>query len=98
MAHDIQTADAQLRSYLHAELSDFVATYEGIALAGGDTELAAYTRKSFQPRLDALLSGAEVPSISRYELPDWHPESPVHGHGDPGDRFTLGPDDVVRAT
>jgi hypothetical protein len=95
MAHDIQSADAQLRGYLHAELSDFVSTYENIALAGGDTELAVYTRKSFQPRLDALLTGEEVPLICRYELPDWHGEATCHG-GDPGDRFTLGPDDVLR--
>jgi hypothetical protein len=95
VAHDIQSADAELRGYLHAELADFVETYVNIALASGDTELATYTQRSHQMRLDARLEGREVRFINRSDLPDWHPESPKHG-GDPDDRFSLGPDDVLR--
>jgi hypothetical protein len=89
-------ADARLRNYLHAELADFVATYVNIALASGDTKLVDHTRKLFQPRLDALLEGREVRSINRYDLLDWHNESPKLSRRHPLDKFSLGPDDVLR--
>ena len=87
-------ANPDLRDYIHAETADFVSTYINIALAAGDTELADYTRRSWQGRLDALLEGRAV-ELHRYELPDWCEASPKHG-GDPCDRFELGPDDVLR--
>jgi hypothetical protein len=87
--------NAQLRDYLHADLCDFVQMYESKALAAGDVELASCTRTVHQARLDALLEGREVRGISRFSLPDWHPESTKYG-GDPGDRFTLGSDDILR--
>jgi hypothetical protein len=46
------------------------------------------------PVCDALLEGRAI-EISRYELPDWHLESPKHG-GNPHDRFVLDADDVLR--
>lgn len=90
----VPDAEPDLRAYLNGEAQDFVQTYITIALAAGDTELATYMRKSWQGRLDALLEGRAV-QLHRYDLPDWHDQSPVNG-GDPGDMFELGPDDVLR--
>ena len=87
--------NAQLRDYLHADLADFVQTYESKALAAGDIALASCKRTVHQARLDALLEGREVKGIPRWDLPDWHPESAKYG-GNPYDRFTLGADDVLR--
>jgi hypothetical protein len=86
-------ADAKLRNYLHASYADlremFSKTLPDDRTADGRSVWQIWT-----PIVDALLGGRAV-RISRYELPDWHNESPKHG-GDPGDRFELGPDDVLR--
>ena len=50
--------------------------------------------KSGLPLLMLCWEGRAV-EISRYELPDWHSESPKYG-GDPGNRFVLDVDDVLR--
>lgn len=86
-------ADTQLRDYLLAAAVDFrqlmSSTLEGHTIEGGET-----VWDHLSGRVDALYAGEEV-VISRYELPDWHPKSPKHG-GDPGDRFELGSDDILR--
>lgn len=96
MAYSVEKPDADLRGYLHGWLADFVERTVNNALRDEDPEFADYARKVHQPRLDALLEGREVKHISRGNLPDWHPESPLYG-GDPGDYFTLSaePDDVL---
>jgi len=94
MAHDTLSSDAQLRDYLLAAAVDFrelmSSTLEGHRIENGET-----VWEHLSHRVDALLAGAEVTMFGRFELPDWHPESPCHG-GDPGDRFALGPDDILR--
>ena len=87
------TSDPSLRDYLLGEFVDFremcSTTLEGYRIENGETVWQHLSR-----RIDALLDGREV-TINRYQLPDWHDESPKHG-GDPADRFTLGPDDILR--
>jgi hypothetical protein len=87
------TGDPDLRDYLLAEFVDFrelmSSTLEGHTIENGET-----VWQHLSHRIDALLDGREV-TISRFQLPDWHEESPKFG-GDPGDRFTLGPDDILR--
>ena len=88
------SANAQLRDFLCAQLCDFVQLYESKARRDGDTLLATEVRRVHQRKLDALLDGEEVDGIHRFDLPDWHPESPVYG-GSPSDDFTLTVDDVL---
>jgi hypothetical protein len=88
--------DSRLRDHLHGDCADFVELYEGKALAEGDIELAQAVRAAHQFRLDAMLEGREVKHIARADLPDWHQESCANTGGSPYDRFTLGPDDVLR--
>jgi hypothetical protein len=93
MARDLQDTDSELRDYLLAAAVDFrqlmSTTLEGHKIENGETVWDHLSR-----RVDALLDGEEV-TISRYQLPDWHPQSPKYG-GDPTDSFALGPDDVLR--
>ena len=93
MARDLQDADAQLRDHLLASAVDFrqlmSSTLEGYTIENGET-----VWEHLSHRVDALLDGEEV-TISRYLLPDWHPQSPKYG-GNPGDNFVLGCDDVLR--
>lgn len=87
------TSEPDLRDYLLGELVDFrelcSSTLEGHVIANGET-----VWEHVSHRIDALLDGRPV-TINRYQLPDWHEESPKHG-GNPADRFTLGPDDILR--
>lgn len=86
-------ADTDLRDHLIAAAVDFrqlmSSTLEEHTIEGGES-----VWDHLSHRVDALLDGEEI-TFSRYELPDWHPEAPCHG-GNPGDSFTLGPDDVLR--
>ena len=86
-------ADAELRDHLLASAVDFrqlmSSTLEGYRIENGET-----VWQHLSHRVDALLDGKEL-TFSRYELPDWHPESTVYG-GNPADNFELGPDDVLR--
>lgn len=88
-------ANSQLRAYLHADLADFVETYESKALRDGDTALASCVRTVHQARLDGLLEGRKVGNIRRYSLPPWHPESTRYG-GNIYDTFELDEHDVLR--
>jgi len=86
-------ADGKLRGYLHASYADlrelFSSTLPDDRKADGRSVWEIWT-----PVCDALLEGRAI-EISRYELPDWHLESPKHG-GNPHDRFVLDADDVLR--
>ena len=86
-------ADSRLRDYLLGEEVDFrelmSTTLEGHKIENGETVWQHLSHK-----VDALSAGKAV-EFHRFELPDWHPESPKYG-GDPCDRFELGPDDVLR--
>ena len=88
------TTDSELPDYLLGEFVDFrelmSSTLEGHRIENGET-----VWQHLSHRIDALLDGREV-TVNRYQLPDWHEESPKHG-GNPADRFTLGPDDVLRS-
>jgi hypothetical protein len=93
MVHDTRTPDSELRDHILAGEVDFrqlmSSTLEGHTIENGET-----VWQHLSHRIDALLAGEEV-VITRFELPDWHPESPCHG-GDPGDSFALGADDILR--
>ena len=93
MPESRDNADAKVRDHLLETAVDFrqlcSTTLEGYTIEGGQT-----VWDHLSGRVDALMEGREV-LLSRDDLPAWHPESTRHG-GRPDDRFTLGPDDVLR--
>jgi len=77
MAHDIVSADNALREYLHAQARDFLMLMVSTLLEhSAESGQAAYDQ--LHGRVDALAAGDEV-WISRYELPDDHPQAAPHG-------------------
>jgi len=94
MAHDIVSADNALREYLHAQARDFLMLMVSTLLEhSAESGQAAYDQ--LHGRVDALAAGDEV-WISRYELPDDHPQAAPHG-GHPCDNLLLDTDNVLRA-
>ena len=66
-------ADTALRDHLLASAVDSAemsSTLEGHRIENGETVWEHLSHK-----VDALLAGEEM-EIARYDLPDWHPESP----------------------
>jgi hypothetical protein len=93
VAHDTRTPDSELRDHFVALYVDLRELFSR-TLPDDRTESGESVWEIWSPIVDALLAGESV-VVARYELPDWHPESPKRG-GDPGDRFELGSDDILR--
>jgi hypothetical protein len=88
-----RNADTQLRDHLIANAVDFREMYGRKDL--GKTADGRTAWDILNGPVDALLEGKAF-TVHRFELPDWHHESPRYGRGNPNDSFTLGEDDVLR--
>ncbi len=91
----VPDAEPELRDYLIAHFCDRRQTYVNTARRGSDEELERYVRAEWTPLIDALLDGKAI-KISRFQLPEDHPQAPPDG-GHPTDPLVFGADDVLRS-
>ena len=90
MARSILAADAELRTWLIEQRSEF-RRLMAATLLEDSAELAEAGFGECSKGVDPLLAGEPV-RIRRYELPDGHPMA----GGSPTDALELGADDVIR--